>query len=304
MTPDRLVGSAWASLTPAQQSTYRVVRSVAKVECSGQFDSINAYDRAILSAGCYHWTLCLLSNSSPPEDGELSAFLAYLAQTEPAAFERVWGTFGCGISDAFSATWDSAKHKYSSWPTLQAADGSFADAPRTNDMANWFRSWHWFYRVEMACRTVPELQRRMWDYARMRVRDILATEWDGTTQADGHTATIGDYYTSEKAVAMLVRKHVKSPAWVVSGGNAGSSLRAALTRATSSAGWTGAMATPSGWNDAAESRLIRGILDENGTDASGDPNDSLGSIDSFTVPTVGGGLSETRGSLQFDDSGL
>lgn len=317
MTPQTLVGQAWGSLDAAQRSTFRVIRAVAEVECGGQFDSINAYDRAILSAGCYHWTLCILGGDPPhvPGDGELSAFLAYLAQTEPAAFERVFRAFGCEISEAFADTFSArGSRKYSSWIKLQGADGSFAVAPREREIADWFRSWHWFHRIEMACRTVPQVQRRMWDYARMRVRDVLATPWDGTTQADGHTATIGDYYTSEKAAAMLVRMHVKLPAWVVRGGHAsrapaeGSStprnLRAAFHRATTGGGWTADLARPSTWGDAEEARLIQGIRDQIGPDDDGSGlNHSLDRVDDYDHAEAGR-LSEDRGSFSFSGTGL
>ena len=55
----------------------------------------------------------------------------------------------------------------------------------------------------------------MWDYARIRLRDLLQTPWQPELAVQDHAgtrpATIGDLFTCERSVAMLLRWHVNHP---------------------------------------------------------------------------------------------
>ncbi len=68
-----------------------------------------------------------------------------------------------------------------------------------------------------------DFRRCMWEFAVMRIRDILSTpipqEW-GIPNVSGRPAQIGDIYTSEKAVALLLRWHVYRPSQVIIRGQA------------------------------------------------------------------------------------
>jgi hypothetical protein len=112
----------------------------------------------------------------------------------------------------------------------------------------------------MAARTNPTYRLRMWDYARLRLRDVLATPWDPPLRlADGTAATIGDLFTSERAVAILLRWHVNRPADLLPlvGRPAGISTLvlayqdARRANPAGSADW----AQPSLWNDVNEATL-------------------------------------------------
>jgi hypothetical protein len=266
LTPEVLVGSDLASLSAAQLSSYKVVRACSEVECMGYADSLTAWDNAIMSAGPCHWTLGLISGGTV-DDGELCGYLAYLREVAAAEFAAVFGFFGARPTKEWSTDgqgpFNASQRKYAAW-VEQETESGFAETPRTAADANYFRTWHWFHRFAMAGRTEDEWKRRMWDMARVRVRDILATPWGagppavaGVDDGAGGTrpATIGDVVTSEQAVAMLVRWHIYRPAGIVSGGESGPRLRGALQRA----GNTG---DPSSWGDAEEQALIDGLMAE------------------------------------------
>jgi hypothetical protein len=329
MLPDHLVGVQLANLTAAQLSTYKVVRAVSEVECMGFFDSLNAWDNAIMSLGPCHWTLGLISGSTVDE-GELSAYLSYLRQVEPADFAVAIEFFGARTDEQWTTPagvasggqlFASSSRKYTGWVAQQREDGTFARTPAARADADYFRTWHWFYRFQMAGRTVQGFRRRMWDMARMRLRDLRSTPWGAgppavpnipVQGAAARPATIGDVFTSEQALALLVRWHVWRPAHIINGGNAGVRARQALTQAAIPA----AAGDPSQWTDAHEQALIDGIMHEVANFNDTGLTNSMTYVRDWHTWGAGGGprnyalphtiadLAATRGSLQFDASGL
>jgi hypothetical protein len=160
----------------------------------------------------------------------------------------------------------------------------------------------------------------MWHLARVRLRDIGATPWgpgagvpdvpDG--QGGTRPPTVGDVYTSERAMAMLQRWHIRFPNDVVSGGAAGARIDGAFGRAAipASAG------DPTQWTDAHQAALVQGLLDEvhavGNTDLTttvdyvhdwprwaGGPNPRH-----FTLSPTIGRLATTANSFIFDTTGL
>jgi hypothetical protein len=69
------------------------------------------------------------------------------------------------------------------------------------------KNWHFFYRFQMATRTSTDLRCAMWDFTKFRIRDIL----NKSLEVSGKSRRIGDYVTSEKGVAMLLRWHIYRP---------------------------------------------------------------------------------------------
>jgi hypothetical protein len=275
------------SATPAGAtlSTFRAVRLVAEAECFAHLDSINAWDRAVLSLGPCHWTFALIDENGVGS-GELAAFFAYVAERHGPAFDRAVQRFGLRPADQWATTGQpylSTLRTYVGSFRRLRSDGQWQPLPSGLDasaepVTETFRGWHWVYRLEMAGRTIPEWQTACWDFARIRLRDLLATPWGTTDEAsavadvrnpDGSTrpATIGDVYTSERSVALLLRWHVKSPAHLVArSGNAPSvTYRAAATLRTAFAaakeGSTKMTESPTDWEDTEETRLIKGIMD-------------------------------------------
>lgn len=320
LLPEVLVGTDLASLTAIQRSTYKVVRAVSEVECIGFADSVNSYDNAFISVGPCHWTLGIASNTGVVAEGELCGYLAYLEHADAAAFQAAFKRFGMTIDEDWGTDgtdlFISGSRKYAGWVALQAeGTDTFNRLALDENEGNYFKSWHWFYRFVMAGRSIEGYRRRMWHMARIRLRDILSTPFnagagvpnvpDGT--GGTRTATIGDVYTSERAIAMLLRWHIRAPAHIVSGGDSGGLLENAFGRANINSG------DPSTWGDAEESDLIQGILDEV---AGRNFEDSIQNVHDFPIWAGGsnprgftlsntiGSLNNTRDSFDFDDSDL
>lgn len=324
--PENLVGAGLTALNSGQLSTFKVVRSVSEVECMGFFDCLNAYDNAFISQGPCHWTLGIVNQDGSVEKGELGGYLAYLQYAEPTAFHNAMKFFGAivktewvdsnGVPDG-SLLFDSQRRKYTNWLSQQQENGSFAQMAMTETAGNYFKTWHWFYRFVMSGRTNTGYQLRMWDMARIRLRDILATPWDPSagipdiTLSDGSNrpANLGDVYTSECSVALLLRWHIRFPAHVISGGQAAAHLQ----KAYSVAGITG---NPATWTDDEESRLIQGIQSEVAAINNTDLTDTMTQVLSwptwvtgpnprgYQLPASIGKLSQSRGSMAFDNTNL
>lgn len=269
-----------------QLSTYKVVRSVAEVEALGHFDVYNSYDTAFLSCGPCHWTAGPTAQGTDPgdsqdwvvDDGELWGYFAYLQSADPAAYQQMTADYGLGVDRSWgldgTALWDSRQRKYVAAPTLTDEHGAATVMPKVVREYDLFRNWHWSYRIAMAGRAgnYSGWRRGMWAMARQRINDIARAPWNVSGSfhvADiplpngGHRqARIGDVFTSERAMAMVLRWHVLSPAGAVSRGRSGSRLRGALTRAMTAAAaldWSG---SPDTWTDAHETALIDGISAE------------------------------------------
>lgn len=226
------------AMTPAQLSTYRVIRSIAEVEAVGYYDGVNAYDTAVISGGPLHWTLGLNKSSrdTGPGDtkssilyrGEFAAFLGYDEWYDPDAYWQSWGRFGIHAAPAWPDPptppddfFLVGHGKYSAAVGLELDDGTIADLRRnrhtdprtsypTRNVEDWVLSetlhhWHWVYRWALASRTDTSMHRAMWDMARARIRGLLNYPWPG------RGLTIGDVFTSERAIAGLERYHVWNP---------------------------------------------------------------------------------------------
>jgi hypothetical protein len=233
-----------AQLTAEERATFKVIRAVSEVECNGFYDGMNGYDNVFISLGTFHTPLGEVGEA---KGGELNAILSLFAEQDPAAFDEVLGY--CGVRADKPWAGDGAKlftaagqRRFLSKMATQRDDGSYVPLPTEgafNDVHaehDWFRNWHWFHRWMFAARTSPEFQRAIYDYARVRLREILQTPWNGSMVVTDpfvgmkRRAQIGDFYTSERAVALLLRWHVRAPAHVISNGTASGILRSAYAR--------------------------------------------------------------------------
>lgn len=312
VTPAALIGR---DIDPAQDatlaSTYRPIAAVAFVECVSYFDSMNGYDSARVSIGLFHWALCPQTKT-----GEMFALLAYFKHQYPDAYQRYFGVYGVQPHHAWPAAdpnpmWVSKERKYVNAPALYGMADSggtlHPDDPQPVSAGadyDHFRDWHWWYRFAMACRDSHDLWRSMWDFARLRLRDLHATPWAATVAAGVPTAaggsrpaTFGEVFTSEFAMALVLRYHVNYPAPIVSNGHAGSRIRAALA-----ASGIANMDTAA-WGDAQQQALITTL--KNNPPA---PTADVGTkFDTWTDGTLGatnGRLRTTAGSFTLDAAGL
>ena len=228
--PQNLSGNEFKDLTPANQHVYRIIRAAAECECGGFYDSINAYDGALLSFGPFQWTLGHFVQQKGKwvyQRGELEGFLAYLRATKPAAYQSIIGTTGIEPSDDWAnlplhASKTLRKYESSlSWhvPGQQGPvnihDYLTPDPDDAPVMLDFLRSWHWFYRWQLSARTNPDLRLAMWDMTRMRMRDILSAPAPlQIKRRDGDKlvpATLGDVFRSERTIGYLLQWHIQLP---------------------------------------------------------------------------------------------
>ena len=216
--PDTMIGTGGSNgvgLTVSQLSTFKVVRTASHFECLGYFDCFNAYDDVTISFGPCHWTLARCSGAGAPnERREMPAFLSYMRNTYADAYWTCFGIFGLRPERGWPITMSNSTGTYNDRITIQTESGShvLCGASDTNNYRRaenkYCKNWHVFYRFQMACRTSDDMRRAMWDFSRIRVRDIL----DKTFNITGAARRVGDYVTSEKGVAMLLRWHIFRPA--------------------------------------------------------------------------------------------
>ncbi|SPL89364.1 unnamed protein product [[Actinomadura] parvosata subsp. kistnae] len=274
----------------AALGTYKVVRAVSEVEAIGYFDCMNAYDRAFVSLGPCHWTAGLATGPSPAsavDEGELWGFMAYLKATDRYAFAQAVGRFGVDVGTEWgqdgAALFEPGQRKYTGRPALPREGGGRYELGKVEEY-DLFRGWHWFYRLQMAGRTVDGFRRAMWDMARLRLRDVGETPWDGPAEPPTWTvpgpdgprpARIKDVITSERGMAIVYRWHIRAPANMVSAGpaseppetrrigRAGPVLRAACEAAIREEPglFTG---SPDTWGDAAEQALVARLRAQGG----------------------------------------
>ena len=228
-----------------------MIRAVSEVECEGFLDGINGWDNAFISLGPYHWVLGIAHNTRAGNvsGGTLPSFFAFLKEREQNghhnAFTQAIGFFGAGVDKAWNRTGKelylrSQRHFSRGRITLQQENGSFKAMPKTRreggvQFGNYFRNWHWFYRFVMASRTIKGFQRDIWIFARLRIRGLLSLPMDipHFTATRRTPPRLGEVYTSERAIALLLRWHVRAPAHIIRRGKPGSALTLAFSVAMS-----------------------------------------------------------------------
>ncbi len=292
---DAVIGGP-GPLLPESTSTFKAVRMVAEVECYGHLDSLTAYDNTFVSLGICHWTFGQFSKDNPKTKdvnenavirGELAGLLAYAQQFYAETFSQAVGRFGLLPAAAWGTTGQAylaTQRKYVGWfvqPDVGGGSTPLPEGTALTDQAlaaamaagNVYRSWHWMYRWAMAARTMLDWRSACWDYARIRLRDVLATPWGSTGDggipdpAGGSPVRIGDVFTSERAVAMVLRWHVRFPGHIVEADGvspdvvyqAAKSLRGVYITARGQSS-TMVAKPPAEWTDDDEVLLIDGIL--------------------------------------------
>jgi len=290
--PETLVGTEWSALSPAQRSTFKVVRAVAEVECYAFFDVVNAYDSAIVSTGIFHFTF-------QHGTGELCKLLRDLAASYPGDYQRAFGFFGMDVRKPASGKAEFTVH-------LQDDSGGYQPVTNTPEI-DYIRNWHWFYRYVMIGRKVESYRRSMWARAIERIRLIRSAafkESDVPAVGTGTPATIGHVFTSELAIGYLLRLHVNLPASVQRARGAADGIVDAVKEAKRSRSNLNWSLPPTQWTQDHEDALVDALI------AAPKPNAeltrSLPLILSFPNAnprwrmdrTVITGLSRTRDSFQ------
>jgi hypothetical protein len=318
ITPDDWFGKSFSLLSPAEQSTFKVIRSVAEVECEGHMDSINGYDRAFISLGPYHLVLDIYSEpqTEPKKKpgatygGELPAYISFLKEVAAATHEKAFGFFGMTINNewhgngqAFFMSGGQRKYGMGRVGFKRGSNPIFIKGYDEGiNIGNYFRSWHWFYRFVMAARVLPEFRRKMWDFSRLRIRNLLSLEVKDLGFKNGQgkpvNPALSEILTSELAVALALRMHVKLPAKMAEVNSDKNTLRRILTKALTSMKNAGIVSSDiTQWGDRNQSILIDTFFNEMAHEI------SLQWVRDFNLQQ-GGVLSSAAGSFQFHSAGL
>ena len=325
MLPEHLINDATTAATlalrpnSATASTYRVVRATAEQECMGAFDSVNAYDDAIVSLGPCHWTLGVLPDGGY-DNGELPGFLAYVMHRDLEDYRRAYGNFGLYPSDAWvgqnaGPLWLRGQLKYAGWARVhvegtdpeQAHDNlaQLQEYDRSADEAAYFKNWHWFFRWVMAGRTVETVRTSMWDMVRMRLRDLRSSNVNVNSGGVEINITMGDVFTSERANAIILRWHIFRPAHVT-----GTRLRNSIATAISGSPRINWSLAPAQWTDDHETALLTQLLadanqvNNTQTALAQWPNYPGRDRRNYIFNNELGGLQAGRNSFNFDTTGI
>jgi hypothetical protein len=233
-----------------KDSWFRVIRAVAEVECDGFLDIVNAWDKVFISIGPCQWAIGLpkkptKEDKTTLERGELGALLAYYKSVYKDDYQTAFGAYGIepefpwqdipneGAGDLFCL---HNAYKYTAYLTYPVADkdnpGATIPKPiKTKDAADEFRTWHWFYRFQIAARTLSSFRQAMLDFISIRIRDILQIPWPVKSDPPLPIGILGGTYTAERCVAMLLRWHIFKPSHIATSGRAASELQEAYQEA-------------------------------------------------------------------------
>jgi hypothetical protein len=307
ITHESMIGKPHSQLTAEERSSFKVIRAVSNWENGGFFDAINAWDDVFISVGPFHQPIGFADDLS---GGELCAVLSEFREIDPVAFEQAFGFFGIRATRAWNGNGRNlfnTQRRYATTLTLQEEDITkgendpdrvyYPNKPMSLKHAdmNYLRSWHWFYRFLMATRTIEGFRRAFWRTSRLRTRELLRTPLG--PEAPG--VRIGDVFTSEKGVALILRWHVRAPGNMALNGTAGrwliNSYRLARIQNRGPSAW----GTPNTWTDQHELALIESLMNRVpemiAAEGRSGMRESMRAIRGYQW------LSESRGSYPFRD---
>lgn len=289
----------------AMRSTYLTVIPTIEEETLSRFDVVNAWDNnATISIPLFHYTL---------HSGELGGLLSYMDDREPETFATAISFFGMKPGKLWANIHHEQAKRTSPMQHIREAGGTWANVPGNQTDENYLKNWHWFYRMVMANRLNDNWKLRAYEYARIRIQDLLGVAMTHKPKghpaippvaAGGAAAMLGQVFTSEAAIAILLRWHVNRSAHIAGGGvapHAAEGLWDVMRRAQVPAQngghnlvWNKNVAT---WGNNHEAALIEAII---GQVATFDTNLSERLVEiRDTAPVVGHNLSRDRGSLHF-----
>ncbi len=287
--PETLPGAAWNTLSPEAQTTFRVLRAASQLEMAGFLD-VGAAD----GSGRLGVLLAGLSNPSraTSDRARLGAFAAFLQRVDPEAFGATFGHFGVVPEAPWGGNgaelFRPESRVYSG--TLKWSDAS-ANVPRSH-----LGGWAWYTRLVLFARAFPgRLGKAMWGLCRTQLRELLRTTIRladrGTPfrHPTTHAAyTVGEVFTSEEAVALLLAWSMRRPEDVVNTGGIVRVTKSGLGKvlADSRADLPLATVPAEAWTNAEEQKLVNRLVAQ--LTASGDP-------DIAAIPALGGWPPPTGG---------
>lgn len=201
-------------------SALNVMKSVSENE--GKLDSVNTYDRGILSFGIYQWTI-----GAGDGTGELPALLKKLKNSFPGDFNKYFGNYGLDVSGDTTDTYG--------YFILNGNKINMESEKQQFRQAEWaFRFWESGQDGQMQAAEI--------DHALGRLKSFY---WNPRFAINGFT--LSEIITSEYGVALILDHHVNRPAYV----------QPSVERAMRQTGLT----NPTFWGTSEERQVIQAYLD-------------------------------------------
>ena len=216
---------AWLSSGDAGTSSLSpsVMRILSAVSRNeGDLEAVNSYDDCHLSFGMFQWTA-----GADEEPGELPALLERMKASDADVFHDCFGSYGLDIEVG-----DSASTGLFTLSGIPLQTGTQKDVLR--DLVWGYRFWRAGHHPVMR---TSELM-----HAAERIRRFDSCPTTGRP--------LRDWLSSELGIAMVLDEHVNRP------GHVPGTLEQAIQTLQ-----LGAAASPDGWTDADEHRLILAYLD-------------------------------------------
>jgi hypothetical protein len=230
----------------------------------GKLEAINTWDNAILTFGCFQWTVGVGNGA-----GELPTMIDRLKKNDASVFQKYFGQFGLDtvIPNAPPDTLPTG---------FFSLNGTTLKTPQQKSQ---LRTLDWAYRFWLSGQDDTVRQAQV-EHAMSRV-DLFYR----CPRCLINTRFVGDYVSSEYGVALLLDQHVNRPGHVP-----GTLARAVATLV----GQLGADA-PQGWQNTQEQRLLDLYLANRAQTSMTDSNARAQRI----LQAVNAGLaSNKRGSFQ------
>jgi uncharacterized protein YraI len=204
-------------------SRLRVMQAVSANE--GKLEAINTWDNAILTFGCFQWTVGVGAGA-----GELPAMLDRLKQKSASVFQKYFGQFGLDtvIPNAPADTLPTG---------FLSLNGTTLRTPQQKEQ---LRTLDWAYRFWLSGQDDTVRQAEI-EHAMSRV-DLFYR----CPRCLINTRFVGDYVSSEYGIALLLDQHVNRP------GHVPGTLSRAVTTLVGQLGAD----SPQGWQSVQEQKLL------------------------------------------------
>ena len=173
--------------------------------------------------------------------GRLPPWLARLREYNFDLYEELFSSIGLEVDDIWRSedgilngrpAFDLSNRSYRAAAKLTTFD-FFADLeddeqdeksieqPEYEGLES-IRTWHWMHAFKMAVRKHKRIRRSLYDFLRIRLRELLDTPWHIDQP---NSPTIGQIFASQRTGAMLALWHLKHPTDVVDKGQASGTLK-------------------------------------------------------------------------------
>jgi len=226
VTPELCYGKPFAKLDEHSRQSFLVIWTVAQQECEGFLDVINTWDRAIVSFGICHFTFFGLMKSAGKGPSRFTEFkigtaLHLLRKLPETLFEKYFAKLGLGIvgKDGRGVSLETEGGKpIELVPSTNPPAGHEKEAAIFEARVNFFKSWHWSYRYEMAHRASSEVRMlSVRAFVDLYFSKVLQAPWKGgeVKPVGKREPRIADVMPTPYLLGFLAMRHVNCPSDVL-----------------------------------------------------------------------------------------